>query len=604
MTTKTAHSDPDTPSVTSQKLDRLSANLERIEELSSRLMQAIRNRKPTPPTLQGPGQELYIKAVAAYMSEMMNNPSKIIERQVKYWGDSLKFYVEAQQNMLKGKVEHSDQDRSQDRRFASEIWDTNPFYHYIKQQYLASAQSFTQILSDLDTLDETERERVQFFAKQMMDMMAPTNFLATNPDALQHALETDGASLVQGLENLVRDLEDHDGEFQVELADKTAFTVGENIATTPGKVVLRTGLFELIQYAPTTPQVYTTPLLVFPPWINKFYIMDLKPKNSLIKWIVDQGYTVFVVSWVNPDAAHAQTGIETYIHDGYLTAIEAVKSITGQKKVNAVGYCIAGTVLSLALAMLAKRGDTSVSSASFFTTLLDFTHPGEMGVFLDDDFVGGIEAHVAQEGYLHSRFMSRTFSYLRANDLVYGPAIRSYMMGQASPAFDLLYWNDDSTNLPGRFITEYLRHLCQANEFAKGQFKLSGETLSAADVTLPICAIACESDHIAPWTSSYEGMQKLGARDKTFIVSQSGHVAGIINPVSKNKYGHFVNADMSGSHGDWMAGADCHNGSWWPRWGAWLAKKSGKMIAARPIGAPAFPALCDAPGTYVLQSHK
>jgi len=346
--------------------------------------------------------------------------------------------------------------------------------------------------------------------------------------------------------------------------------------------------------------VYETPLIIFPPWINKFYIMDLKPQNSLIRWIVEQGFTLYVVSWKNPDASYTDVGLDTYIEEGYLTAIDEVKKITGQEQINAIGYCIAGTTLSLMLSYLHKKGDKSVKSATFFTMLSDFEDQGEFTAFLTDDFVDGIEDEVNRNGYLDSFFMSRTFSYLRSNDLVYGPAIRSYMMGQTPPAFDLLYWNGDSTNLPARMAVEYLRWLCQENRFAKGEIEMLGETLSIKDVRVPLCAIACETDHISDWKSSYDGVRQMGSRSKTFILSESGHIAGIINPPSKKKYGHYTNDDMKLDHDAWLEGAEFTEGSWWPRWGEWLAKRSGKQVPARQPGDADHPVLGAAPGTYVL----
>src|SRR6056297_911893 len=527
----------------SAELSRLNANLARVEELSARLVQAIAHRKPVRSTLQGPGQDLYMKAASAYIAEMMANPSKILEHQIGYWGKSLKHYVEAQHRLTHGNLEPPEDHTPKDRRFASPLWETHPYFNYIKQQYLFSAEAVNQAVADIEGLDDKEKKRLEYFSRQIVDMFAPTNFLGTNPEALARAVETEGESLVRGLENLVADLERNEGELVVTLADPEAFKVGENLATTPGEVVWRNRMFELIQYAPTTEQVHRTPLIIFPPWINKFYILDLKERNSLIKWIVDQGYTLFVVSWVNPDATYREVGMADYIEDGYVTALETVREICGVKKVNAIGYCIAGTTLSLTLSILKDRGLDYVNSATFFTTLTDFSDKGEVGVFLDDDFVDGIEAEVSEHGYLDSFYMSRTFSFLRSNDLIYQPAIRSYMMGEAPPAFDLLFWNGDSTNLPARMAMQYLRGLCQRDEFARGGMELLGERLRIRDVKVPLCAIACETDHIAAWTSSYAGFRKMGSRSKTFMLSESGHIAGIINPPSKKKYGHYTNDD-------------------------------------------------------------
>ena len=583
-----------------QNSERLNANLAKMEDLTQRLVAALSQKRPLDPALQGPGQDLYVKAAAAYLAEMMSNPAKILEHQVEYWGKTLKHYVEAQQALASGEFTAPEDTTPADRRFASPLWQTHPYFNFVKQQYLLNSEAIDAAVQSLEGLDDREKKRVEFFSRQIVDMFSPANFLATNPEALARAVETDGQSLVDGLENLVRDIEANQGDLHVTLADKKAFTVGENLATTPGKVVFRNRMFELIQYAPMTDTAYQTPLVIFPPWINKFYIMDLKPQNSLIRWIVEQGFTLFVVSWVNPDASYRDAGLDTYIEEGYLTAIDEVKSITGQKQINVVGYCIAGTALALMLAYMHKKKDKSIKSATFFTMLSDFSDQGEFTPFLTDDFVDGLEKEVKQRGYLHKFFMSRTFSFLRSNDLVYAPAIRSYMMGETPPAFDLLYWNGDSTNLPARMAIEYLRWLCQDDLFAKGEIEILGETLSIKDVRVPLCAVACETDHIAAWKSSYDGVRQMGSRSKTFIVSESGHIAGIINPPSKKKYGHYFNENTKGDADAWMAGAEFHEGSWWPHWGEWLGRRSGKQVPAPEPGDSRHPPLADAPGTYVV----
>ncbi len=590
--------DPD--AATDKNFTKLEANIAKIETLTQRLLKAMGQGRVVPPALQAPSQELYTKAATGYFAEMMQNPAKLVEHQVEFWGKSVKHFVEAQHLLAQGKLEPASDDTPKDRRFANEMWDANPYFNFIKQQYLMNAAAMRQAVEDIDVLDPDEKNRLRYFSRQIMDMACPTNFLATNPEALALAAETEGESLIAGLENMIADLEANNGDLVVTLADKSAFKLGENLATTPGSVVFRNRLFELIQYAPTTKKVHTTPLIIFPPWINKFYILDLKPQNSLIKWAVDQGHTVFVVSWVNPDASFSGTTMTDYIEEGYLAAIGAVKDICGVKKINAVGYCIAGTTLSLALGVMKKRKDTSVNSATFFTTLTDFSDRGEVGVFLNDDFVDGIEAEAMESGILDSFYMSRTFSYLRANDLIYGPAIKSYMMGKAPPAFDLLYWNGDGTNLPASMAVDYLRGLCQSDRLANEGFAVCGETIQLKDVTVPLCAIACETDHIAAWKSSYTGIQKMGSKDKTFILSESGHVAGIINPPSKKKYGHYTNPENGLTADDWYETADKHDGSWWPRWESWLAKKSGKKVDARQPGGDGYPVLAAAPGTYVL----
>jgi polyhydroxyalkanoate synthase subunit PhaC len=581
-------------------LDRLTANLARVEALSVRLTTALTHRREADKALAGPSQELYAKAAAAYIAELMANPAKMIEQQVGYWGRTLTHYVEAQKALAKGDLHAPDDTGPKDKRFANPLWDTHPGFNYLKQQYLMNVDAVTGAMSGLPSLDATEQKRVDFFIRQIVDMFAPTNFLGTNPDALEKAVATDGESLVQGMENLVRDIEANSGDLLVTLADREAFHVGQNIGTTPGAVVFRNRMLELIQYTPTTETVFKTPLIIFPPWINKFYILDMKAQNSLIKWIVDQGFTLFVVSWVNPDARYRDVGMDDYIREGYLRSLAEVRRITGEKQVNAVGYCIAGTTLGLTLAHLHKAGDNTVKSATFFTTLTDFSDQGEVGVFLDNDFVDGIERQSVQDGILSKFFMSRTFSFLRSNDLIYQPAIKSYMLGEAPPAFDLLFWNGDGTNLPAKMAIQYLRGLCQGDGFAQGTFPVFGEAVRLKDVKVPLCAIACETDHIAHWKGSFNGVRQMGSKDKTFILSQSGHIAGIVNPPSKGKYGHYVNDGPMTTPEAFMKGATFHQASWWPRWGAWLAERSGKQVAARIPGDSGVDILAPAPGTYVV----
>ncbi|WP_372920738.1 class I poly(R)-hydroxyalkanoic acid synthase [Roseovarius sp.] len=588
-----------------ENLDKMTGNLARVEELSQRLIKALSARNPPNPELSGPSQELFARAAASYWTEMLENPGKLYERQLEYWGESVRHFMEAQKHLAQayapepGTLTDVDDSLKGDKRFANPLWETHPYFHYVKQQYALNARAIRDAVQEVDDLDPVEKRRLEYFSRQIIDMMSPTNFLGTNPDALEKAVETEGESLVRGLENLVADLEANHGEMLVRLADESAFELGRNIATTPGEVVYRNRMMELIQYAPATGQVHETPVVIFPPWINKYYILDLKPENSLIKWITEQGYTLFVVSWVNPDESYADVGMADYVEEGFMTAIREAKAICNTKQVNAVGYCIAGTTLHLTLALMAKRGDTSVRSATFFTALTDFSEQGEFTPFLQDDFVDGIEREVEEQGVLRSFIMSRTMSFLRSNDLIYQPAVRSYMMGEAPPAFDLLFWNGDGANLPGCMTVEYLRGLCQHNAFVNEGYELCGERLHIKDVKIPLMSVTCQSDHIAPWKDCYRGFRQTGARQREFIVSQSGHIAGIVNPPSKKKYGHYTNDDLSGDADAWMDGATFHEGSWWPRWEAWLRRRSGKKVDAREPGDSAHPPLAPAPGTYV-----
>jgi polyhydroxyalkanoate synthase len=583
--------------VTPEHVDRLKENMNRVEELSKRLIDALSQKTPHNPALDGPNQELYARAATAYWAQALENPAKLLEQQLEYWSKSVMNFAEAQQSLTRSQEEEAA--KPADRRFANPMWQTNPYFQLIKDQYETNAATIREAVDGVDGLSRKDKQRLTYFADQIVDMMAPTNFLPTNPDALEKAVETDGQSLIDGLENLVADLEANNGELVVRLADESAFEIGGNIATSPGEVVFRNRMMELIQYSPSTETVFDTPIVLFPPWINKFYILDLKAQNSLIKWVTDQGYTIFVVSWLNPDESDADIGLEEYIQDGYLTAFDVVKKICGVKQVNAVGYCIAGTTLSLTLSLLKQRGDKTVKSATFFTALTDFSEQGEFTPFLQDDFIDGIEDQVKEDGILKSWIMARTFSFLRSKDLIYGPAIRSYMMGETPPAFDLLYWNGDGANLPGKMAMQYLRGLCQRNEFTEGGFELLGHKLHVKDVDVPLMAITCETDHIAAWKDCYRGVQNMGSRSKTFVVSQSGHIAGIVNPPSKKKYGHYTNTDLKADAEGWMADADFNEGSWWPRWDAWLKKRSGKQVPAREPGDSEFKPIAPAPGSYV-----
>ncbi|KIC42313.1 poly(R)-hydroxyalkanoic acid synthase [Ruegeria sp. ANG-R] len=591
--------DDQTPKLTEEHIERLKENMGKVEELSKRLVEVMAGKTPHTPALDGPNQELFAKAATAYWADVMQNPSKLLEQQIEYWGKSVLNFAEAQKAMTSGESEEPEAP-AKDKRFSNLMWDTNPYFRLIRQQYQTNADAIAQAVASVDDLDTKDKQRLRYFSQQIIDMMAPTNFLATNPDALEKAVETEGQSLIQGLENLVSDLEANDGEMVVRLADESAFEIGGNIATTPGDVVYRNRMMELIQYKPVTETVHETPIVLFPPWINKFYILDLKAQNSLIKWVTEQGYTLFVVSWVNADSSHADIGMEDYIQEGFLTAIEEAKKICKVKQVNAVGYCIAGTTLSLTLSLMKQRGDKSVKSATFFTTLTDFGEQGEFTPFLQNDFVDGIEDQVSKDGVLKAWIIGRTMSFLRSRDLIYTPAIRSYMMGETPPAFDLLYWNGDGANLPGKMAIQYLRGLCQGNGFVTDGFELLGHKLHIKDVDVPLMAITCETDHIAAWKDCYRGVQQMGSKSKTFVVSESGHIAGIVNPPSKKKYGHYTNPDLKADAETWLKEADFHEGSWWPMWEAWLKKRSGKQVPARDTGDSDHPRLCPAPGTYVL----
>lgn len=589
-------SDKNLPSIDLQ----LNANLQKLEELSGRFFEVLNNKKQINLGLNGPGHDLFVKTAGAYLKSMAQNPTFFMEQQISYWGKTLEYFAETQEQFFSNSAENENIEHV-DKRFTHQLWKTNPFYKNVLKQYHVNSNMIIEAVAQVEGLSSKDQARLEYFSTQIIDMMAPTNFFGTNPDALEKAFLSKGESLVKGLENLIRDLESNNGELLVRLADETAFKVGSDLAATPGKVVFRNRLFELIQYSPSTEMVYQTPLLIFPPWINKFYILDLKPHNSLIRWIVDQGYTLFVVSWVNPDTSYADVGLEEYIEEGYFEAIEQVKSICNAKTINALGYCIAGTVLSIVMSLMKKRGDASINTATLLTTLTDFSDQREFTPFLQNDFIDTIESEIKSKGILESFIIARTFSFLRSNDLIYSPAIKSYMMGEAPPSFDLLFWNGDGSNLPGKMALQYLRHLCQDNQFAKNQLKMFGEKLGVSDIETPVFAVSCETDHIASWEDSFRGLHNFSSKEKTFVLSEAGHVAGIVNAPGRGKYGYYFGKDDFKNPENWKQRADFKKESWWPFWEKWLGGQSKDLVKARMPEALDDVDFEDAPGCYVHQ---
>ena len=589
-------SDKNLPSIDLQ----LNANLQKLEELSGRFFEVLNNKKQINLGLNGPGHDLFVKTAGAYLKSMAQNPTFFMEQQISYWGKTLEYFAETQEQFFSNSADNENIEHV-DKRFTHQLWKTNPFYKNVLKQYHVNSNMIIEAVAQVEGLSSKDQARLEYFSTQIIDMMAPTNFFGTNPDALEMAFLSKGESLVKGLENLIRDLESNNGELLVRLADETAFKVGSDLAATPGKVVFRNRLFELIQYSPSTEMVYQTPLLIFPPWINKFYILDLKPHNSLIRWIVDQGYTLFVVSWVNPDTSYADVGLEEYIEEGYFEAIEQVKSICNAKTINALGYCIAGTVLSIVMSLMKKRGDASINTATLLTTLTDFSDQREFTPFLQNDFIDTIESEIKSKGILESFIIARTFSFLRSNDLIYSPAIKSYMMGEAPPSFDLLFWNGDGSNLPGKMALQYLRHLCQDNQFAKNQLKMFGEKLGVSDIETPVFAVSCETDHIASWEDSFRGLHNFSSKEKTFVLSEAGHVAGIVNAPGRGKYGYYFGKDDFKNPENWKQRADFKKESWWPFWEKWLGGQSKDLVKARTPGTIDDVDLGDAPGCYVHQ---
>lgn len=577
--------------------DELKKNLEKVDVLTKRLVFIIASKSKKQQITQ-PNQDLYYKAAAKYFSEILSNPSKLIENQVKYYKSSLETWSDVQRYFLK---QENNNPKKNDKRFRSVTWEENPYFKMIKQQYLTSSDIIQETITGIDGLSHPEQKQITFFTKQMLEFFSPTNFLMTNPDALQEAMETKGQSLVNGLENLVDDLEKNDGEFNVSLTDETAFEIGKNIANAEGSVIYENKLYQLIYYKPTQEISHQIPILIIPPWINKFYILDLKPENSFIKFLLSKGIPVFLMSWVNPDSSHSEIGYDDYLKDGLLDAIEQTRRFYSVDLINSIGYCIGGTLLATGLSYLNARKLEYIKSASFFTTLTDFEDPGDLSIFVSDEYLNTIKDQIDDLGFMDGDFLSQTFSFLRSNDLIYGPAVKSYLMGKKPPPFDLLYWNSDSTNLPAKMALEYLEKFYKNNDFSKGKLEVLGEKVNLEQISQPIIVIGTFNDHIAPWKSSFNGLSKTSG-EKVFILAGSGHIAGIINPEHSNKYEYWINNENYSTPEKWFNNSINKNGSWWNEWYEWKKQfLAEKIISTKMIGITEIE---PAPGRYVKKKNK
>jgi polyhydroxyalkanoate synthase len=489
-----------------------------------------------------------------------------------------------------------------DNRFRDEDWQNHFIFDYIKQSYLITARHIQDAVAQTDGLSEVSRKKVNFFTRQYIDAMSPSNFALTNPQVLRETVHSGGKNLLQGLDNLLGDIERGHGELRISMTDPNAFKVGVNVATSPGKVVFQNDLMQLIQYEPSTAKVLKRPLLIVPPWINKYYILDLREKNSFIRWAVSQGHTVFVISWVNPDAKFAAKSFEDYMTEGPLAALSAIEQATGERQVNVIGYCLGGTLLGATLAYMAAKKDKRISAATFFVSLLDFSIPGELGVFIDEEQVEALERRMSERGYLEGAEMAATFNLLRANDLVWSFVVHNYLLGKEPFPFDLLYWNSDSTRMPAAMHSFYLRNMYLNNLLREpGGISLCGVPLDLRKIKVPAYFVSTAEDHIAPWKSSYRGAHILAqAGDNTrFVLGGSGHIAGIVNPPAANKYGYWTHDALPDSPDEWMAQAEQHDGSWWADWQQWIVLHGGGTVPARKPGDGALTIIEDAPGTYV-----
>ena len=528
-------------------------------------------------------------------AKLMSNPAHLMQAQIGFWQDYMTLWQNTARRVWGIDAEPVSQSAPTDRRFQDSAWSDSEVFDFIKPSYLLSARFVQDVVRHVDGLDAKTAQKVDFYARQFVDAMSPSNFLLTNPEVLRRTAETGGENLIKGLNNLLSDLERGRGKLSIKMTDMDAFRLGENIAVTPGRVVFQNDLMQLIQYAPTTAKVLKRPLLILPPWINKFYILDLRAKNSLIRWAVSQGHTVFVVSWVNPDEKLGDKGFDDYMDEGVLAALGAIEAATGEREVNAIGYCLGGTLLASTLAWMARKGDDRIKSATFFVTMLDFAEAGELSVFIDEEQLAALEEKMRNRGYLEGSEMANTFNMLRANDLIWSFVVNNYLLGNEPFPFDLLYWNADSTRMPARMHSFYLRKMYQENQLIEPDaLVLDGEPIDLRRIETPSYFLSTREDHIAPWRSTYRGTQILGG-SKRFVLAASGHIAGVVNPPDSGKYSHWINTDLPATPEDWFKGATEMAGSWWPDWQRWVTQLDDRQVPARQ---PAE-GIEAAPGSYV-----
>ena len=534
------------------------------------------------------------------MAKMLANPYKLAQQQMNLVWDYFSLWQHASLRMMGMAAAPVAAPPKGDKRFKDAEWEEHFLFDFIKQSYLITARHIHDSVSNVEGLDETSRKKVNFFTRQFIDALSPSNFAVTNPEVLRETVKSNGQNLLKGFNNLLRDIEEGDGQLRVKMTDPTAFELGKNVATTPGKVVFQNELIQLLQFNPTTDKQYKRPLLIVPPWINKYYILDLRAKNSFIKWATDQGHTVFCISWVNPDVKLAQLGFEDYVRLGSMAALDAVCQQTGEKEVNTIGYCLGGTLLGSTMGYMSAKKDKRVASATFFVCLLDFSIPGELGVFIDEGQVASLEKKMSERGYLEGSEMAGTFNMLRSNDLVWSFVVNNYLMGKEPFPFDLLFWNSDSTRMPYKMHSYYLRNMYMKNLLKEpGGITLLDTPIDLSKVKTPAYFISTIEDHIAPWKSTYLGSNALGGPVR-FVLGGSGHIAGIVNPPADNKYGYWTNEKSHPESPDeWLAGAKQHEGSWWTDWQTWITGLDDAMVPARDPAKGKLKALEDAPGSFV-----
>ncbi|MEO8812531.1 MAG: class I poly(R)-hydroxyalkanoic acid synthase [Caulobacteraceae bacterium] len=582
-----------------QALEALSLNLTRAAMTAQGAIAEAALRQADRPAALNADPFHVGPALGEVMGRLASQPDRLMRAQADLFGRYLDLWATAAKSASGQPGEPAATPARGDKRFNDPDWTANPVFDVMKQSYLITSEWLNGLVTGVEGVDPLTKRRVEFFTRMLTDAFSPSNFLLSNPAALREAVKSRGESIAKGMENFAADLERGGGQLSISQTDLSRFEVGVNVATAPGKVVFENDIFQLIQFDPSTPKVKEVPLLIFPPWINKFYIMDLREENSMIRWLTGQGFTVFVTSWVNPSIELAAKTFEDYLNDGIYAAVDAVQRQTGAKRVNAVGYCIGGTMLSCALAHMAAKGDDRVASATFFAAQQDFSEAGDLLIFANDEWLGDLEGRMdAGGGVLAGQTMADTFNALRGNDLIWSFFVSNYLMGKEPKPFDLLFWNSDQTRMPKALHLFYLRNFYRDNALAKGELELAGVRLDLGKVKTPIYVQSSREDHIAPAKSVYKGARLFGGPVR-FTLAGSGHIAGVINAPAAKKYQHWTNDALPPTLGEWMAGAVEHPGSWWPNWAKWLRERSGKDVAARdPATGPLTP-IEDAPGRFV-----